>query len=30
VLQRVVAEIPKEFARASIATIQEELPRLLQ
>jgi protein required for attachment to host cells len=30
VLQRVVAEVPKEFARASVATIQEELSRLLQ
>jgi protein required for attachment to host cells len=30
VLQRVVAEVPKEFARASVATIQKELSRLLQ
>lgn len=30
VLQRVVAEVPKEFAGAPIARIQEELSRILQ
>jgi protein required for attachment to host cells len=30
VLQRLVAEVPKEFAQASVATIQDELSRLLQ
>lgn len=30
VLQRVVAEVPKEFAKASVAAIQKELSRLLQ